>query len=194
MKHLTSVFSWCTGLFLLLFPVVSHAQTASLTEDEQALYELVMAYRAEYGLPRIPVSPSLTYVAHVHAQDVYYHYSEFPAGCNNHSWSSHGTWTRCDYYGDHRNAEGMWSKPRELTSYPGNGYEIIHYFCPPTSGICTPEGALKSWQSSPGHNAVVINQSIWEKHPWAAIGIGMYKGVACIWFGEQTDPATEGEK
>lgn len=163
-----------------------NASTPSQAEIE--LYELVMAYRAEHGLPVIPYSVALTTVAQTHAKDVYYHYNEIPSGCNPHSWSGHGSWTKCDYYPDHRNAKGMWSKPKELTTYPGNGYEIIHYYIPPTSGDCTPEGALNSWKHSPGHNACILNLDIWASKPWKAIGIGMYKGVACIWFGHESDP------
>lgn len=180
------------GISLLLFVAVVYAQgydasAVRLSKEEMELYELVMAYRAEKGLPRIAISPALTYVAQVHAKDVYEHFDEIPSGCNPHSWSNHGTWSRCDYYPDHRNASRMWSKPRELTDYQGNGYEIANYYNPPTSGTCTPIEALRGWQNSPGHNAVMINLSPWDSHPWGAIGIGMYKGVATIWFGEETD-------
>lgn len=161
---------------------------AQPTYDEIRLYQIIMEYRSEHGLPEIPFSVSLTKVAQIHAKDVYDYYHEIPNGCNPHSWSAHGTWTKCDYYGDHRNAEGMWNKPRELTSYKGNGYEIAHYYSPPQSGNCTPEGSLKGWQGSPGHNAVILNQGIWKSHGWNAMGVGMYKGVACVWFGEEHDP------
>ena len=159
------------------------------TRDEVELYRLVMEYRAGLGLPSIPFSKSLTYVAQVHAKDYYSHFDEVPSGCNFHSWTSHGTWSRCDYYPDHRNAECMWSKPRELTSYRGDGFEISLAFLPPTSGVCEPFGTLEGWKKSSGHNAVIINSDKWGKHIWKAIGIGMYKGYACIWFGDEVDPA-----
>lgn len=181
------------GILLCVAEVYAQGYNASavrLSEEEMELYELVMAYRAEKGLPRIAISPALTYVAQVHARDVYDYYGEIPAGCNSHSWSSHGPWTRCDYYPDHRNASGMWNKPRELTDYHGNGYEIAHYYTPPSSGTCTPEGSLRGWQNSPGHNAVMVNLNNWSSITWRAIGLGMYKGVAVIWFGEGNDPHT----
>ena len=172
--------------FVLLMALPMMAQ---LSQSEIELYQLIMEYRAENGLPKIPLSVSLTQVAQIHAKDVYEHFDEIPEGCNAHSWSRHGSWTRCDYYPDHRNAKGMWSKPRELTEYEGNGYEIVHYFNPPTSGVASPKGALKGWKSSPPHNATILNIGIWTDTEWAAIGVGMYKGVACVWFGEYTDPA-----
>lgn len=173
------------ALSLLILPVLN----AQPTQDEIELYHLITKYRTQHGLPLICLSQSLTYVAQVHAKDVYMYFDEIPQGCNPHSWSSHGTWRRCDYYPDHRNAEGMWSKPRELTPYIGNGYEIIHYFVPPKSGICTPQGALDGWKHSSPHNACILNQGIWRSLRWNAIGIGIYKGVACVWFGQDSDPA-----
>lgn len=171
------------GLFMAI-PIM-----AGLSQREIELYLLIMEYRAANGLPDIPLSVSLTEVAQIHAKDVYEHFDEIPKGCNAHSWSCHGSWTKCDYYPDHRNAECVWSKPEELTEYDGDGYEIIHYFDPPTSGVVSPKASLNGWKSSPGHNAMIINLGIWEKHEWAAIGVGMYKGVACVWFGDYTDPA-----
>jgi dienelactone hydrolase len=78
----------------------------------------------------------------------------------------------------------MWSKPRELTKYPGNGYEISYW---DGSENATAAGALASWKQSSGHNAVIINQGIWGSHPWQAIGIGIYKGYSVVWFGEEVD-------
>jgi uncharacterized protein YkwD len=158
------------------------------SQAELELYELIMQYRAEKGLPRIPLSASLTYVAQTHAKDMYTYFDEIPEGCNPHSWSGHGPWTKCDYYPDHRNAECMWSKPRELTPYQGNGFEISTYYTPPTSGIMSPKDALNSWKGSSAHNAVIVNQGIWYDNNWQAIGVGMYKGYACVWFGMEKDP------
>lgn len=172
---------------LLLCTSLAFAQQP--TQQEIELHRLIMEYRAQYGLPYIYLSPSLTHVAQVHAKDVYLYFDEIPERCNPHSWSSHGNWKKCDYYPDHRNAESMWSKPRELTSYTGNGYEIIHYYLPPTSGNCTPKGALDGWKHSAPHNACILNQGIWSSTIWKAIGVGIYKGVACVWFGKENDPA-----
>ena len=177
--------------FALLMVSVVYAISlyAQPTADEARLYQLIMEYRASKGLPSIPLSVSLTKVAQIHAKDMYLYFDEIPNGCNGHSWSKHGPWKKCDYYPDHRNAQGMWDKPRELTSYPGNGYEIAHGYVPPTSGICTPEGALEGWKHSPLHNAVIINANGWASSQWNAIGVGMYKGSACVWFGVEQDPA-----
>lgn len=161
--------------------------SVELSSDEMQLYNLLMSYRKSKGLKKIAISPALTYVAQTHARDMYHYYREVPRGCNMHSWSSHGAWSKCDYYPDHRNAEGMWNKPRELTDYCGNGYEIANSYEPPTSGVLSPKQALEGWKSSPGHNAVMVNINSWKSVSWNAVGIGMYKGCACIWFGEERD-------
>lgn len=171
---------------LLVSVVYAISLYAQPTADEARLYQLIMEYRASKGLPSIPLSVSLTKVAQIHAKDMYLYFDEIPKGCNGHSWSKHGPWKKCDYYPDHRNAQGMWDKPRELTSYPGNGYEIAYgsNYTPP----CTPEGALDGWKHSPLHNAVIINANGWAASQWNAIGVGIYKGCACVWFGKEQDP------
>jgi uncharacterized protein YkwD len=76
----------------------------------------------------------------------------------------------------------MWDKPKELTSYKFPGYEISCVGGAPLS----PSKALDTWKKSRHHNAVIVNKDIWDA-PWKAIGIGMYKGYATVWFGHQPD-------
>ena len=51
---------------------------------------------------------------------------------------------------------------------------------------CT--GVSNNWKGSSAHNAVIVNQGIWHDSNWQAIGVGMYKGYACVWFGNEKDP------
>lgn len=155
------------------------AQT--LSSGEKKLYDLVMKYRAEKGLPAIPVSKSLTIVAQTHVKDLQDN-GPSEGRCNMHSWSAKGRWKSCCYTDDHAQAACMWSKPAELTSYKANGYEIAYM----SSAEVTAEGALAGWKISPGHNQVVINAGMWNT-PWKAIGIGVYKNYAVIWFGHEPD-------
>ncbi len=87
------------------------------------LVNAVNAYRAENGLPAIPLSPSLCFVANAHVGDLSANAPHAAPGCNLHSWSDQGTWTSCCYTSDHAQAACMWDKPGQLTSYPGPGYE-----------------------------------------------------------------------
>ena len=171
-------------LLLICVPLIGFGQ--KLSNEETELYNLIMQYRYSKGLSKIPLSKSLTFVAQTHVKDLVNnnpHNSSFSSGCNGHSWSNKGNWTPCCYTSDHARSECMWSKPSELTSYKGNGYEIGHW----DSGIATAEGALSGWKRSSGHNAVIINQGVWSSHPWKAIGIGIYKGFAVVWFGKERD-------
>jgi len=155
----------------------------SLTTQEQELYDLIMAYRQEKGLPDIPISPSLTYVAKTHVKDL----QDFPPQdpkCNLHSWSTNGDWTSCCYANGHERAKCMWNKPRELTQYQGAGYEIAHM----NSSGATAWGALNGWKNSLPHDSVILNIGRWNAYQWRAIGVGIYGNYAVVWFGEEPDP------
>jgi uncharacterized protein YkwD len=155
----------------------------NLTADETQLYKLVMNYRKTKGLPSIPLSKSLTFVAQTHVQDLDENYE--PGGkCNFHSWSDQGKWKPVCYTPDHAQAKLMWSKPKELTTYKGDGYEIA--FGVNIEYLADPEIALQSWKLSKQHNDVILNRGLWKKK-WNAIGIGMYGSYAVIWFGNEVD-------
>src|SRR5688500_17123131 len=67
-----------------------------ISEQEVKLYNLINSYRKGKGLPKIPLSKSLTFVAQTHAQDL--SENKIDTGmCNAHSWSAKGKWTSCCY-------------------------------------------------------------------------------------------------
>lgn len=170
----------------------SGADKVQCTSEELKLYQLIMEYREQNNLPTIPFSKSLTYVAQQHCIDLYTNKPDLGAGgCNAHSWSAKGTWSACCYTPDHKQAQCIWDKPAELTSYPGYGYEIACGSSDPqySSFVMSAEYALQSWKKSSGHNNVILNKENWEDRGWNAIGIGIYKGYACVWFGQESDPA-----
>lgn len=198
---LNSLFRLLVFCLMLVAPVVSAAQpTASANPDRAAgaeLARLINAYRASHGLAPVPYSPSLTAVAEAHVLDVASSADRgaaFERGvdargrpCNLHSWSSRGPWQPVCYTSDHRYGALMWSKPREITrgAYAGNGYEIAAA----SSGLITPEAALNSWRSSSAHNAVILEQGIWSRRPWRAMGVAILGRRAFAWFGHLPDPA-----
>lgn len=178
---------WVLFTIGIVFPAIGQ----QLTEEEQKLYDLIMKYRKEKGLPPIPRSPSLTFVAQTHAKDLALNRPD-QGKCNAHSWSDQGNWIPVCYTSDHKQAEKMWSKPSELTDYKGKGYEIVTMvYGRPTPVYMNAPMALKSWKGSSSHNAVLINSGIWKSSNWQAIGIGIYKGYACVWFGEVSDEINE---
>lgn len=149
------------------------------SSQEKKLYELIMAYRKQMGLSEIPLSKSLTLVARTHVKDLGNN-NPNRGSCNLHSWSDKGIWKPVCYTSDHAQASLMWSKPRELTSYQGNGYEIA------AQGVSSAEIALNLWKKNANHEAVLMNRGVWSEK-WQAIGIGMYKNYAVVWFGKEKD-------
>ena len=166
------------------------AVDVSLNSEEQELYRLIMEYRAQKSLPSIPLSPALTYVAQTHVRDLQTH--PRAEGCNLHAWSDFGDWTPvcCTKNPSEEALKAVWNKPRELTTYPGAGYEISHWY----SAGATARSAINGWKNSPPHNATMINLDIWSTITWRAIGIGIYKEYAVVWFGEEEDKAATKEQ
>jgi len=162
-----------------------------LTPAELQLYKDINEYRHQNGLPGVKLSVSLCYVARTHARD---QSENFKNGkrCNLHSWSDKGKWTSCCYTPDHKKAQCMWDKPRELTNYEGDGYEISFWS---TYAYATPEAKAKDilngWKKSPGHNDIILNKNMWNDANWQAIGVGIDGEYANVWFGKIVDNAGE---
>jgi hypothetical protein len=154
--------------------------SGAMSDDEVQLYRMLMDYRRNSGQPSIPVSPSLSRVARMHVRDLEAHP---PSGsCNLHSWSAYGPWKSVCYSGSEC-ATYMFSKPRELTGYDGNGYEIVAW----SSGRMLPDHALDLWEGSSTHNSVIVNSGCWERLRWKAVGLAISGSYAVVWFGEESD-------
>ena len=155
-----------------------------LSDEEMKLVGLINEYRKSKKLPSVPISEKLTKVAQTHARDLAKNYEFDPNGkCNPHSWSSEGNWSPCCYTNDHKEAECMWNKPKEIAAYESQGYEIAYYS---SSGASAEEG-LAGWKKSKGHNPLLVNSGIWKQAEWKAIGVGIYKEYAVVWFGQLVD-------
>ena len=169
---------------LLAFSTAFHsdpvpAKASPMTAAEKNLYQKIMAYRKELGLPEIKISPSLNKVAQLHAIELL---AEPPEGkCNLHSWTGQFGEKKCCYTDDHREAACMWEKPAQFTSYRATGFEIAAYNTSKTADF------LQDWKESPGHHAVIINSENWKKLNWKAIGIGIRHPYAVVWFGTEED-------
>lgn len=151
------------------------------TAEELSLYNLLMAHRAENGKPPIPLSQSLTYVAQLHVRDLAANKVSPPYTL--HSWSKNGPWEGVRYTANHRHARLMWNKPKELTSYKGDGFEVTFS----RKGGASAKSAFKSWVDQRSVNDIILNSGNWETIQWHAIGIGVFGDFAVIWFGDQED-------
>jgi len=137
-----------TTILFLFFYLFSFSQV--LSEEEKKLYNKIMEYRKENGLPAIALSASLTKVAQLHCKDL----------ADNIGYLTH-SWSNCNYdAGNSKTYPCMWLKPSELTQYQGYGYECAHGG---TGGYtATAATALESWKGSPGHNAVIFERRYLE--------------------------------
>lgn len=174
-------------LILLLFTPPADTNTVDqicLSNEEKKLVSLINKYRKTKNLDPIPISAKLSLVAQTHARDLSTNYDFDPNGqCNPHSWSSNGDWSACCYTNDHKQAECMWNKPQEIAGYQGHGYEIAYY----SSSGANAEGGIEGWKKSKGHNPLLINSGIWKEVTWNAIGVGIYREYAIVWFGQVAD-------
>ncbi|WP_139840012.1 CAP domain-containing protein [Pseudoruegeria sp. SK021] len=164
------------------------APSDGLDAEERAVYDRIMAERAARGLPRIPLSKSLSLVAARHATDMSRNFlggpQQFRPGTSYHSWSD------APYPTNHDFPEAMWQAPRRLgTAYCGNGYEILAW------GYATGDAAVDSWMTSASHAPVILNRGIWARFDWKAVGVGIVPktdagpAVYMVWFGAEPDPA-----
>ncbi len=161
-----------------------------LSADEKKLAKLVNDYRMSLGLPALKISKSLTKVARYHVLDSNVNSPENQIAANGekgslHSWSDkgEGLWKPVIYTKDHKYSWLMWSKPRELSDYEGDGYEIS---CWKRTGM-TPALALKLWKTSPTHHSLIISDGVWKD--LTCMGVSIRNKYAHIWFGEAADPA-----
>jgi len=150
-------------------------------EDVQLTKEL-NDFRASQGLPRIPVSAHLTKVARFHTSVGKSNYED--RSCNMHSWGedsqSPERWSPCCYTSDHAEAACMWNKPKELTPYKGNGYEIS------AGGYANNAAAIQGWFKSSGHRVVMLSEGSWSRIN-GAIGCAVTDRLYHCWFGASKD-------
>ncbi|CAF3565177.1 unnamed protein product [Rotaria sp. Silwood1] len=159
-----------------------------MNAKEKEIFKLINNHRQQNGLAPLQPSANLAYVAHTHAVDIIENSPDVNGG-NMHSWSNRGHWKPVRYTSDHAQASLMWSKPSEISNYKFNGYEISHGYDHNARQSMTvePRKAVDGWKQSPGHNGVIIQKGTFKNTPMKTMGVGVYKGYACVWFGEKLD-------
>lgn len=172
---------------ILLLATPAFCQEICISAEEKKLYDMINQYRKTKKLKPIPLSSKLTKVAQAHVHDLMDNYSyEDVDKCNPHSWSGKGSWSSCCYTPDHKQAQCMWDKPKEIAGYQSEGYEIAYY----TTGEANAAEGLDGWKKSPGHNPLLVNLGIWEKMEWKSIGVALYGNYGVVWFGIVPDEET----
>ncbi|MCD4665824.1 MAG: SPOR domain-containing protein [Bacteroidales bacterium] len=177
------------SILILYNPLISQNKIAEdfcISEEEYKLYNTINDYRKALNLPKIPLSKSLSFVAKQHINDLTENKPDTNI-CNFHSWSDKGTWNACCFEKELKNKICMTGKPKELTNYPGEGYEIVYW----ENKEANADKAFDQWRETVAARSVMTNFKDWEVYTWQAIGVGIEKGFAIVWFGEETDPEPE---
>lgn len=78
----------------------------------------------------------------------------------------------------------MHSKPKELTDYRYNGWELIFW----DSEAAQPDSAMEFWERTDISLNVLINNHPSYKKDWNAIGVAITGKYACLWLGHYDDP------
>ena len=186
------IVSMLLGLGLIFAPLLSSSSGVSpgecMSEKQESLANEINSYRRNNGLGMVPVSFSLSLVAQWHVIDLFTTQPNVPAQCNLHSWSGNmpSLWTPVCYTDDHAFAPEMWKKPSQITdgAYMSPGFEIVYR----SSAEVVPPIAVAFWGSNPSHKAIILERGEWAGQSFAAMGVGVYKNFAAVWFGKQADP------
>lgn len=150
-----------------------------ISQDETILFNMINDFRRQNKLPSIPLSLDLCKVAQVHIADLI-KWKPQEKGCSLHSWSGSGKWTSCCNTKEVFGIQCMKSKPREITSYPGDGYELIYW----GEDKATPAEAAALWKEVGASSDMILSKGKWSGYQWKAIGAGIKSGYAVLWLGD----------
>jgi hypothetical protein len=154
----------------------------SISQDEAILYNMINDMRRQNKLSILPKSEALTIVAHVHLDDLILNQPQ-DKGCSVQAWSKSEKWTSCCNTKDAAGIKCMTSKPKEITGYPGNGYELAYW----SEDQATPTDAITLWQQANASADMILSRGKWKGFNWKAIGVGIKDGYAVLWLGDKTD-------
>jgi len=172
---------------IFLFPVKLFAQHRipsgfCINKKELKLAEAINKIRKKHGKKPVRLSVSLTYVAETHVKDLQINHPDTSI-CNLSSWSDKGRWTPVCYNPYVVDRKAMWDKPRELTRYPYNGYELAAYM---QGGIIL-DSLSELWDTLAESLDMITTEGIWSKKHWEAMGVGISGNYASVWFGQRVD-------
>jgi hypothetical protein len=157
--------------------------TFCLNPEEVKLMKFITQFRLSQNLKPISLSSSLTTIAKIHLKDLE---ENLPTpGCSYHSWSNRGQWLPCCHTNNLISMECSFLKPKELTDYKENGFELIYF--EHEENISVSERSLKFWKQNPEFNDFLSNKNEWKNMNWKAMGIAVSKRFGIIWLGTEKD-------
>ncbi|MDO9254430.1 MAG: SPOR domain-containing protein [Bacteroidales bacterium] len=153
-----------------------------ISQDETILFNMINDMRRQNKLASIPLSHDLCKVAQIHIADLI-KWKPQEKGCSLHSWSGSGKWTSCCNTKEVFGIQCMKSKPREITGYQGDGYELIYW----GEDNATPAEAAALWKEVGASSDMILSKGKWSAYQWKAIGVGIESGYAVLWLGDAKD-------
>lgn len=157
-----------------------------ISANEMQLFERINELRTDYDKSMLQLSASLSYVAKMHVEDLSKNHPDTSI-CGLSSWSDKGNWKACCYNTYVLNENCMWNKPKELTSYPYRGYELVTYF----EDDFTTDSILHIWSGTREVLDMLLTQGNYSTKKWACMGVGVHKNYVSLWFGQRADQAKQ---
>jgi hypothetical protein len=158
------------------------AKKYAIEKKELTLVDAINKYRTQKGQGELQLSPSLSFVAHTHLNDIRLN-SQDEHGCNLNSWSDKGKWIPCCFDGKQKSLDLMTSKPSEIIGFRGKGYEIV---IAAKKGVSSKD-LTKFWLSTKATQDFILNKGQWSNRNWQCMGVSIYKGFASIWASDMPD-------
>ena len=158
----------------------------AIEKNELSLVDAINKYRSQKGQGELQLSPSLSFVAHTHLNDIRL-YSKDEHGCNLNSWSDNGKWIPCCFDGKQKSLDLMTSKPSEIIGFRGKGYEIV---IAAKKGISTKD-LTKLWLTTKATQDFILNKGQWSNRNWQCMGVSIYNGFASIWASDMPDRTSD---
>jgi len=186
----------CLMQFVLIFPAIAGENQgitngndtirSRMTQDETTLFNMINDLRVQNKLTAIPFSPDLCKVANTHIADLI-KYKPQDKGCSLHSWSGSGKWTSCCNTKEVFGIQCMKSKPREITGYKGDGFELIYW----GEDKASPEEAAALWKQVDASSDMLLSRAKWSGYQWKAMGVGIKDGYAILWLGDSINTGVQ---
>ncbi len=153
-----------------------------ISAEEMRLFQMLNTLRSEYGKPALKLSTSLSFVARTHVIDLQEHHPDTSI-CNLSSWSDQGNWKACCYNPYVPDQDCMWDKPKELTSYPYRGYELVTFF----EDKLVSDSVVNIWAGTKKVLDMILTRGDYKQKKWICMGVGMNGHYASVWFGQRAD-------
>ncbi|MCC5944281.1 MAG: SPOR domain-containing protein [Bernardetiaceae bacterium] len=153
------------------------------TKEKKLLQDINNWRNSSRRVGDIPFSLKLSYIARLHAQDIYENQDINNQDCDFHSWSDKGFWEACCHSKGEEEDNCAKMQAIEIIGYKAGVAEVIY------KGSL--DKVMAHWEKSKYFSNLVMQRSNFAEKKHKAMGVGIYKDIICFWLGEETDPTVE---